>query len=316
MIVAITGGTGFIGTALVRKHLEQGDSVRVLSRHPDKAHAIPGNMELFHGDLSSSDTDLHAFVEGADVLYHCAGETNDTKCMHALHVSGTQRLINAASGRIGHWVQLSSVGVYGPVSEGVITEASPLHPAGEYEITKAASDEMVLNTASHEKFSCTVLRPSNVLGADMKNQALFNLMTMIDKGMFFFIGETGASANYIHVDNVVEALMLCANHPDAKSKTYIISDYLPMERFVAIIATSLGRPVPSLRLPESVARVLARLSGWIPGFPLAESRVNALTNRSSYSIERIRDELEYHHPVSLEQGLCELAEEWKINGTE
>ena len=316
MIVAITGGTGFIGRVLAEKHIANGDTVRVLTRGGESALRTPDATQKHVGDLiSCSVADLAPFVDGADVLYHCAGEIIEEGRMRALHVSGTEKLVEAATGRISHWVQLSSVGVYGPVSEGVVTEKSPINPVGEYEVTKVESDKLVLDAANRGEFSCSVLRPSNVFGADMKNQALFNLMTMIDKGMFFFIGKAGASANYIHVDNVVEALMLCAKSPAARGKTYIISDHLPMERFIAIIATAFGRPVPRLRLPGLPARVLPSLLGWIPGFPLTESRVKALTNRSTYTSKRIRDELDYHHLISLERGLCELAEEWKRNGT-
>ncbi len=140
MIVAITGGAGFIGRRLVLRHLTQGDDVRVLSRRPAGEVGLPDGVDIHRGDLAGEMENLQSFVDGVDVLYHCAGEIRDSSRMHAIHVVGTQKLVDAAAGQVGHWVQLSSVGAYGPISQGVITEATPENPLGVYEVTKAESD--------------------------------------------------------------------------------------------------------------------------------------------------------------------------------
>ena len=305
MNVAITGGTGFIGRKLVQRHIERGDHVRVLSRRPRVVSGLPGSVEWFEGDLIAFDHIL-PFVEGADVLYHCAGQLTDENSMRSLHVCGTKFLVEAASRGIGHWVQLSSVGVYGPVSNGQITEESPLNPVGEYEITKAESDELVINEARQGAFTFSVLRPSNVYGEDMTNQSLFDFIAMIERGLFFFVGNKEASANYIHVDNVVEGLIRCGTMQGGKDKTFNLSDHCSMERFVGIISSELGCKYPRLRLPEVMLRVMAGIMGKMPGFPLTASRVDALTRRSIYSIKSIQEELGYQHVVSMEDGLKRL----------
>ena len=302
MNVGITGGTGFIGRKLVQRHLERGDHVRVLSRRPLVETGLPDSVKWFEGDLTASDHIL-PFVDGVDVLYNCAGQLTDENSMRSLHVGGTKVLVEASSRRIGHWVQLSSVGVYGPVFTGLITEQSPLNPVGEYEITKAESDELVINEARQEAFTFSVLRPSNVYGGDMANQSLFDLIAMIDRGLFFFVGKKGASANYIHVDNVVEGLIRCGTMQGAKDKTFNLSDHCSLERFVEMISIELGCKYPKLRLPERVLRVMARILGKLPGFPLTVSRVDALTGRSVYSIKSIQEELGYQHVVSMEEGV-------------
>lgn len=305
MIVAITGGTGFIGRELVLRHLAQGDVVRGLSRRT----AVRDGVQWHHGDLSSAD--LNSFVDGADVLYHCAGEIRDESLMKVVHVDGTRRLIEAANGRIGRLVQLSSVGAYGKQRLGVVTEETAPCPDGTYEVTKVESDDMVSSAALEGAFEQSILRPSNVYGPEMSNQSLFGLFNMVNRGRYFFIGEPGASANYIHVDNVVDALVLCGIHPRAKGEIYNLSDYRPLEQFIAVIASVLGRSTPSLRLPEWSVRLPARLMGNLPGFPLTESRVGALTGRVIYSTEKIEQQLDYQHRVSMEAGLEELVRSWQ-----
>ncbi|HXH71762.1 MAG TPA: NAD-dependent epimerase/dehydratase family protein, partial [Mariprofundaceae bacterium] len=255
---------------------------------------------------------LQSFVDGADVLYHCAGQLTDEATMRAVHIDGTRNLIDvAARCCIGHWVQLSSVGVYGPVAKGVVTEESPLNPQGEYEVTKAESDRLVLQAAKQGAFSCSVLRPSNVFGGGMKNQSLFGLIKMIDQGLFFFIGRPGASANYIHIDNVVAGLVQCGTSTAAKGKIYNISDYCTIEAFVRIISDALGRCVPKLRFPEMPVRWASKVMGLIPRFPLTQSRVDALVNRSIYPIDKIKEELGYSPVMSMENGLKQLVAAYK-----
>lgn len=311
MIVAITGGTGFIGRKLVQRHVERGDEVRVLTRRPPHAAGLPEEVVVFGGDLAQA-ADLRPFVDGADVLYHCAGEIGDASRMEALHVEGTRRLIAAASHRIGRWVQLSSVGVYGQPRAGRITEESPADPLGSYETTKKASDDLVQAAGAAGAFDWAMLRPSIVFGADMPNQSLYQLIRVVERGQFFFIGKPGASANYVPVDNVVDALVLCALHPAAKGRIFNVSDHATLEDFVGMIADALGRARPRRRLPEFVARLLAVAgTAVMPRFPLTPSRVDALTTRACYPTDAIERTLGYTHRVPLQAGIISLANSWK-----
>ena len=311
MIVAVTGASGFIGSALLDKLLSRGDTVRVLTRQA--SGQWPPGVELHVADLTDPGAlpALSVFCDGADVLFHCAGDYRDESRMAALHVSGTQNLLQAARGRVGHWVQLSSVGAYGPHRDGIVTEDSPLAPVGSYETTKTDSDRRVLAEVTAGRLGATLLRPSTVFGTTMSNQSIFQLIAAIDRGRFFFIGPPGASANYISVAGVVEALLLCASRPMARNRTYNLSDWCSMETWVGAICAALGRPAPTLRIPAAPMRMAAGLLQGLPGFPLTRSRVDALTNRSRYANSRIETELGYRHPVTLEQGAREMVKAWK-----
>ena len=309
MLVAITGGTGFIGRRLAVSHLQRGDRIRLLSRR--RVTGFEGKADVFHADLTDPDVDLRSFVEGADILYHCAGQLTDECRMHAVHVEGTERLVRAATGRVGRWVQLSSVGAYGPRYSGAVSEGTPEAPQGVYETTKAQGDVLVAAAAADGAFEHALLRPSIIYGPEMTNRSLFQLIGMIARGLFFFIGPPGAIVNYVHVQGVVAALIACGTRAEARGRTYILSDDRSLEEAVRAIATVLERPVPRLRLPFGPVLLSARLAGRIPGFPLSESRVRALTKRVMYDGSRIEKEIGYRHPVTLEQGLRELVKCWR-----
>lgn len=309
-VVAITGGTGFVGRHLVARHVALGDEVRYLTRTAD-APPLPGAI-CHVGDLGGPGDELKRFVLGVDVLYHCAAELQDASRMEETNVAGTRNLLQTAQGGIGRWVQLSSTGVYGVQRGGEVDEDTALCPGNPYERSKAVADALVRDAAAGAGLPCVLLRPSNVYGADMSNQSLFQFIRMIDKGLFFFIGPRGAMANYIHVENVVDALLACGQAAlPQNGRAYIVSDHCTLEAFVDIVATQLGQRAPRLRLPLPLARVAANLFGRMPGFPLKPSRVAALTDRTVYRTDRIVCELGYRNRITLEQGLGELVEEWR-----
>jgi len=308
MVVAVTGGTGFIGKHLIARLVATGENIRVLSRRRDVESA--DGVTYYQGDLMQKES-LAGFLDGVDILYHCAGQLTDDTSMRSLHVDGTQNLIDMADGNIRHWVQLSSVGVYGFFSKGLVTEKNPINPVGEYEISKAESDELILSAADKGLFTYSILRPSNVFGADMTNQSLFGMIKMIEKGLFFFVGSKGASANYVHVDDVVEALILCGRNKNAHGKIFNISDRCSIEEFVRIIASELTLNRLPYRFPRCLVQVLVGLFSGFSKFPLTYSRVRALTNYSSYSIEFIKKELGYHHTMGIRKGIKDLMNGYK-----
>lgn len=306
VIVAITGGTGFIGRRLIARHLGRGDTVRFLTRQSSK-QAIAGAMPVI-GDIKTLSTDVGVeLLRDADVLYHCAAELRDSRLMHDTNVLGTQNLLSMAVGKVKRWVQLSSTGVYGTKPSQHVDESTAINPNNDYEASKAAADDLVYAAMARHQLQGVVLRPSNVYGADMPNQSLFQLIKMIRRGWFFFIGQPGAMVNYISVDNVIDALVLCGTATlPSNGRTYIVSDSCSVETLVGIMAAALGMPAPAKRLPESLVRAVARVGDYLPPFPLRTSRVDALTSRHVYMSDLIQAELAYRHSVSMAAGIGEL----------
>jgi len=300
MIIAITGGSGFIGSLLVDKLLKQGNQVRLLSR---KTQLKDVGVQYFLGDLSNPNVDLSSFIDSVDILYHCAGEINNKSLMHELHVNGTQRLVDAAQGKVGRWVQLSSIGVYGTCRNGAITEDSEEQPFGVYERTKTESDKIVINSG----IPFVILRPSNVFGVKMANQSLFQLISMINKGLFFYLGRKGALANYIAVEDVVEALFLCGNRGNALGEIYNLSQTIEIEKMVLSFSIGLGIEGKFLRLPEFPVRVLAKVFTIFSRLPLTTTRIDALTSRCIYKSNKIIEELNFEFKSTLEESFQLIA---------
>lgn len=295
--VLVTGATGFIGSSLVQALVADGYAVRALTR--SETTFFSDNVEIVIGDLTHHDVDLEKIVAGCDVVVNCAGEIHDEATMHALHVDGTRRLLSAFKQYIagqGHWVQLSSVGAYGPPDipgqPRVVTEDSMLNPRGTYEITKTIADQHVMESAD-SLFEYTILRPSNVVGMNMPNQSFASLLGIIKKGLFFYIGSREAIATYIHVDDVVEALMLCLKHPAARNQVFNLSNDCKLADIVNEVASINGRNTDFWCLPEKPLRFLVSVFSKFIKLPLTESRIDSMVSKTTYSSKKIGYLLEF-----------------------
>jgi nucleoside-diphosphate-sugar epimerase len=299
MLIGITGGSGFVGRALVKAHLECGDQIRLLSRKPasENSGLFSNKVEYFQADLVDPGADLRAFCQDLDILYHCAGEITNEALMHDLHVNGTKHLLEAARGQIGRWVQLSSVGAYGLRHEGRVSEETEEEPFGIYEQTKTKADTLVKTDAIPH----VIVRPSNIFASSMTNRSLFQLVEMVERGYFFYLGPPGALVNYIHVDDVVEALICCGSDDRALGETYNLSQTTEIELMIKAFLAGLGRERRLMRLPEKPVRLLAKVGERLPRFPLTISRIDALTSRVCYDASKIETELGFAFGMSLEE---------------
>lgn len=317
--VCVTGANGFIGRHLVDALSQQGYSIRVLTRRPDCL--FPSGVQVVLGDLTTPGCPLDQFLEGCEIVFHCAGEIRDVAAMQLLHIGGTQRLLQAVlkvstkTEQKIHWVQLSSVGVYGPSfgpakMDHIVTENAQLRPVGEYEITKARADELVMQASDGVKMTYSIVRPSNVFGIGMPNQSLRGLISMVKRGLFFYIGKPGAVATYVHVDDVVAVLLKCAFEPKAAGQTYNLSNDCLQETLIKYIASVLGVRLPRIRIPELLIRTAVRLfEGWAK-MPLSQSRIDALVNKTRYPADKIILELGFRFsrpmPIAIEDLVREV----------
>ncbi|MCE9619642.1 MAG: NAD-dependent epimerase/dehydratase family protein [Planctomycetes bacterium] len=301
-IVALTGATGFIGVTLVRALVERGDEVRILSRRLRDSSGIFHGVKWFQGDLRHPVDP--AFLEGVDTLFHLAAELRDPERMQEVNVLGTEHLLEAADDRVRRWIQLSSVGVYGPPSGRVVDEKTPPVPGNEYERTKLASDRLVEAASRISGMEFAILRPSNVVGVGMQNGSVFALIDAVRRGRFVHIGPRGSIATYVHVDDVVRALLACRDAPTGR--VYNISSDCAWEQLIDRIAQLVEVRPPRLRLPAWPLRLLVRALEGRMQLPITGGRLAALTNRTHYPSDRIVRELGFTFVRPMPDSIADL----------
>jgi len=297
--ICITGASGFVGSGLVEKLVAKGLSIRVLTR--STKNTFPKDVHIFIGDLTSADTDIDRFLIGCDVLINCAGETSDLNQMQKLHVEGIEKLIMAIDRahqkktRPLHFVQLSSVGAYGasktPSLPRIVLETSQVFPRGIYEQTKTLADEIVIKKSLLNSFSYTILRPSNIVGLKMKNQSFRKLLSAIKNKKFFYIGSKSSISTYVHVNDVVDALLICAMDSRAKNQIFNLSNDCALADIVAKVSNYYGLADYFPCLPESFVRFCVFILNKFIQFHLNKRRVDALVSKTTYPTNKIEDVL-------------------------
>jgi nucleoside-diphosphate-sugar epimerase len=304
----VSGASGFVGLKLVEKLMSEGFLVRVLTHN--RKPSFPKGVQIFYTDLTSTTCNLKGFFSGCDVFFHCAGDTQNPMRMHALHVGGIERLLKAFCDEVDltdhpiHWVQLSSVGVYGksinnPAKIRKISELSRTHPFGEYEVTKAKADKLLLEAAKFGKFTFSILRPTTIVGLDMPNQSFRGLVESVVKRHFFYIGSTQSVSNYIHVDDVVSVLLLCSRSPKASNQIFNLSNDCKLSDIVLSLSLDKKMKHKNLIVFEWLIRFMVSIIPSFFNFPLTQNRIDALISRTHYPNTKIKRLLRFSPKRSI-----------------
>ena len=314
-VVCITGANGFIGRTLIEHVTKKARRIKILTRQ--KNLKFPTNLEIFHGNLTDSGCDLKEFLKDADILVHCAGETKNEKKMSALHVDGTQALISAVKDEISlsqkefHWIQISSCGAYGVPMKGnienfrEILETTKTAPNNVYEMTKTKSDELVV-AASDSKLFYTILRPSNVIGPLMKHNSFHTLIKLIGSGCFFHIGKKDAIATYVHVDDVVNAVVLIAINSESRNQIYNISSDCKWVDLVKKISVTMDKKNLPFRVPYKFISPSLTFLKFVFGKILHVPQVSTFALRTTYPTLKIESQLGFRFSKKIPDSVPDL----------
>ena len=308
MNISISGGTGYIGKKLVSK-LSSLNNIKILSRKlipsEDSCLIIIGNL--------SPPNNLYTFLSNCEIFIHCAAEIKDPSKMLNVNINGTAELLEVAkfiyqsTNKKIHWVQLSSAGVYSNLFNNLpITEISPTNTSDKYEISKLKSDELVIAAGKEGYITYTILRPTAVFSFDMPNDSIRGLIKVIKNKMFFYIGNNKTILNYIHVDDVVEALILCAINEKAKGNIFNISNDCYLEDVVKNIAYFLNITEPKNKMPTLLVLFIVRIMNKFSINILNQKRIKSLTSTRSFNTNKIEHVLNFYPEKKLDTYSLEI----------
>src|SRR6266404_994632 len=161
-LILVTGGTGFVGRAVIGELVAAGHMVRVLSRiaHP----TTESHVSVVQGDITCPD-DLKRAIDGCEAIFNCVGEKTDQRQMARVNVLATQALFDlAVDSNVNFFCQMSSVGTIGLTHRRVVDESAPCNPMNLYEQTKLEGERIV--SKGLPGGSVVIVRPTNVFGAE------------------------------------------------------------------------------------------------------------------------------------------------------
>jgi nucleoside-diphosphate-sugar epimerase len=181
---------------------------------------------------------------------------------------------------------------------------------GHYSAAKQAQERLAAQKAQERAIPLTLVRPSHVYGPHSP-QWVDAVVAELKRGTPVLIGGGDFNAGLCHVDNLVEALLLCASRSEAVGRTYNVDDgsEVTWKQYFGDLARLAGAPRPK-SVPRALANALAilvetpwrllRLGGRPP---LTREALNLIGSGYRFPIARIRRELGFEPPIAYEEAL-------------
>lgn len=263
------------------------------------------NVEIFYGDLTKKKFDFLNLVSGIDVIVNCAGNNSNSSLMNSLNVDATKKLVDSAlksckvENKTKHFVQLSSIGVYGNSSTNTIDEYSDLKPSNEYERSKAFADQIIIDTLCKSNMTFSILRPSIVVGLEMKNESYYKLLKSIKSGLFFYIDSKDTISNYVHVDDVTSALLECIVNKRARNEIFNISNDCKLSEIVSAVSPTKLFLNYRLCLPKNLVLFILKILSTFINLPLNERNLNFLIRKTTFPVSKLKRSLNFELKTSI-----------------
>lgn len=309
----VTGGSGFVGKALIPALRARGIEVAALARSDASAKVVEAlGATAVRGDLDS----VAAMTEGCkgcDVVFHSAAHLNhyDPLEVHLrVTVQGTENTLAAArAAGVKRFVHVSTEAVLGdgnPIVRADETRPLPAKPYGVYPISKGRAEAAVVAANGKGGLETVVVRPRYIWGKG-DTTLLPQVMESIQKKQFGWIDGGRYLTSTVHIDNVVEGLLLAAEK-GKPGEIYFLTDGEPVDfrDFLTRMLATQGVTPPGRNIPRWVAKALVRLTSWMKKPPLTKSAFSVVAHEVTVDDRKARRELGYVGKKSIDEGLAEM----------
>lgn len=275
MRVLLTGGTGFLGSAVARALVLAGHEVRALRRPGTPAEVLDGVAVAFaSGDLTDRPS-LAAAARGCDALVHCAADYRifvpDPARMFAVNVAGTEAVMRAAL-EAGHRrvVHVSSVATLKPRADGSpATEADAARPEeaiGPYKRSKTEAERLVERMAREEGLPATIVNPSTPIGPrDRRPTPTGRVILEAARGRMPAYVDTGL--NLVHADDCARGIVTALERGAVGERHILGGEDVPLGDMLGFVAEECHHRAP-FRLPRAplfplayAGEAMARITG-------------------------------------------------------
>lgn len=264
MKVFVTGGTGFIGGAVVRQLRARGDDVVALVRNPAKGAALEElGCTLVPGDLNDEPA-IRSGMEGCDAVIHAAAvyevgiPANERRSMQEANVGGTERVLGAAlEAGVPKVVYVSTVGVFGNTHGRVVDETYE-NPANnftsEYEKTKWEAHQVAKRLIG-EGLPCVIVQPGGVYGPGDES-ATGRLLDQFLEGKMPLIPFPELGICLTHVEDIAAGILLGLDK-GKPGEAYVISGPVTTVReAIGVVAAETGKKAPKHAMPTTLMKLM------------------------------------------------------------
>jgi dihydroflavonol-4-reductase len=265
MTTLVTGATGFVGAAVVRRLLARGTAVRVLAREASDRRNIAGlEVETVAGDLRDR-ASLKKAARGCVALYHVAADyrlwVREPEAIYRVNVEGSRDLLRAAAeAGVARMVYTSSVATLGLKRDGTpADETTPValgDMIGHYKRSKFLAEQAVRRLIADEGLPVVIVNPSTPIGPrDVKPTPTGRMIVEAAAGRMPAFVDTGL--NVVHVEDVAEGHLLAFDRGRVGERYVLGGRDMTLAEILAVIAALVGRRPPRVRIPHDLILPLA-----------------------------------------------------------
>lgn len=235
MLIGVTGGTGFVGHAVIDRLSRQ--DIRVVMAVRSGGRTLPRDWaavnQIAIGEIDSR-TDWSTALNGLDCVVHCAGQANSISpgfqsqgaTFNTVNVDGTRRLAEqAAALGVKRFIYISSLKVNcektlpgKPVRIG-----DPEAPEGPYAISKWEAECTLAEISLTTGMEVVVIRPPLIYGPRVQG-SFFQMLKWLHKGIPLPLGAIDNQRSFVSIDNLVALIVRCLTHPAAANRKFLVSD--------------------------------------------------------------------------------------------
>lgn len=310
--VLVTGASGFLGTALVRRMARTPNvAVRACSRRQNTE--LPADVQFAESPDLTTDADWASVLDGVDCLVHTAArvhlmnETGDDalSLYRDTNVEGTLHLAKqAANAGVSRFVFISSIKVNGEgTSSGhAFTEGDTPSPQDSYAMSKLLAEQGLHEIATKTAMNVVIIRSPLIYGPGVKGNFL-RLMRWLSQGFPMPFGTASNLRSMVALGNIVDLIAVCTTNPAAANQMYLVSDGedISTVELLRRLGDALGRPARLLPIPISLMTPVAKSFG-------KNAELQRLCGSLQVNIDKARAELGWDPPISLGDALRETAE--------
>ena len=264
MRALVTGGSGFVGAAVIRELLSHDVDVTAWVRpQSDRRNLNDLPLTFFEGDLTDASA-IGEAVHGMDAVFHVAADYRiwvpDPKPMYAANVDATVGLVKAAhAARVKRFVYTSSVAVLGVHADGRVSdESTPSELAdmiGHYKRSKFLAEAAVRELAANGA-PVVIVNPSTPIGPrDVKPTPTGRMIVDAARGKMPAYVDTGL--NVVHVDDVARGHWLAFERGEIGERYILGGHDLTLKEILFTVAHYVGRAPPRVRLPHAAVFPIA-----------------------------------------------------------
>ena len=313
-MILVTGATGFVGNALVRRLAADPACTGVVAAVRRKSESQPEEVrQVQAGDLLPT-SDWGLALHGVEAVVHCAArvhvmQDDATDPLHAyceVNVNGTLNLASqAAQAGVRRFVFVSSIKVNGEFTEvGKSFTADDVPAPGDpYGASKHEAEQLLRQIAAETGMEVVIIRPPLVYGPGVKAN-FKSMMRWLARGVPLPLAAvTENRRSLVALDNLVDLIVTCLNHPAAANQTFLVSDGedLSTAQLLKRMGSAMGHPARLFYLPPA----LLQLGATVLNKPGIYQR---LCGSLQLDITKTRQLLDWTPPVSVDEGLRRAAE--------